>query len=126
MDVATLAKAQTLNRIAIGTGLVFLPGVFGRVWAHSQAGDERAKVLARSLGVRDLALGAAGVLALRDGEAGWVRRAFGAQALADAVDFGAIMAGDLPRLTKLFGGAMAAGSAAVAAAYAARFTSSPA
>jgi hypothetical protein len=119
MDVAKLARQQTYNRVAIGAGLVALPGLLARVWIGSSARDDRAKVLARSLGVRDFALGAAGVLALRDGDTKWARRAFAAQALADAVDLVAILAGrEVPTPSKIVGGTMAAGSAAVAGAYA--------
>jgi hypothetical protein len=122
MDVATLAKAQAVNRVAMGTGLMLAPGIVGRVWSASEARDERAKVLARALGVRDLALGAGGLLALREGDAGWAARAFAAQAAADAVDLAAILSAGraLPLSKRISGGLLAAGSAAVAAAYAAR------
>jgi hypothetical protein len=122
MDVAALAKAQAMNRVAMGTGLMLAPGVVGRVWGASEARDPRAKVLARALGARDLALGAGGLLALRDGDAAWTRRTFAAQAAADAVDLAAIVAAGsaLPRTKRVTGGLLAAGSAAVAAAYAAR------
>jgi hypothetical protein len=121
MDIAKLARGQTYNRVAIGAGLVVLPSLLGRIWVGSHARDDRARVLARALGVRDLALGATGVLALRDGDRKWARRAFGAQALADAVDLVAILAGrGMPLTSKVFGGTMAGGSAAVAALYAGR------
>jgi hypothetical protein len=119
MDIATLARSQARNRVAIGTGLVLAPSLFARVWVGGTASDPRAKVLARSLGVRDLALGLGGVLALQDHDRKWTKRAFAAQAIADAIDFLAIVAGrGAPLAARLVGGAMAAGSAAVAAAYA--------
>jgi hypothetical protein len=122
MDVAALAKAQAINRVAMGTGLMLAPGIVGRVWSASEARDERSKVMARALGARDLALGAAGLLALRDGDFNWARRAFAAQAAADAVDVAAFVAAGsaLPLSKRVSGGLLAAGSAAVAAAYAAR------
>jgi hypothetical protein len=122
MDVAKLARGQAVNRVAIGAGLIALPGLFARVWIGSGASDDRAKVLARALGVRDLMLGAAALVALRDGDSAWVRRAFAAQAVADAVDFLAIVpaGSDVPLPSRILGGTMAAGSAAVAAAYAER------
>jgi hypothetical protein len=125
MDVAALAKAQAVNRVAMGAGLILAPGIVGRVWSASEARDERAKVLARALGARDLALGAASLLALRDNDAEWARRAFAAQAAADAVDLAAIVAAGsaLPLAKRVSGGLLAAGSAAVAAAYAARLGS---
>jgi hypothetical protein len=119
MDIGSIARAQSVNRIAIGAGLVLAPGMLARVWVGSWASDERAKVLARSLGIRDLALGAAGVLATRDGDRTWVRRAFAAQAAADALDFVALVAGrKVPLASRVLGGAMAGGSAAVAGLYA--------
>jgi hypothetical protein len=119
MDVAQLARGQAFNRVAIGAGLVLAPGMLARVWVGGHATDDRAKVLARSLGVRDLALGAAGVLAVRDKDREWIRRTFAAQALADAVDFVVLAFGPkVPLASRLLGGAMAAGSAALAAAYA--------
>jgi hypothetical protein len=122
MDVAALAKAQAVNRVAMGAGLMLAPAIVGRVWSASEARDERAKVLARALGARDLALGAGGLLALREGDTAWAQRAFAAQAAADAVDLVAILAAGpaLPPMKRITGCLMAGGSAAVAAAYAAR------
>jgi superfamily II helicase len=91
------------------------------VWVGSAASDSRAKLLARALGIRQLALGAAGVLALREDDPQSVRRAFAAQAVADAIDIVALVAGrDFPRASRVSGGTLGAGSAAVAAAYARR------
>jgi hypothetical protein len=121
MDVATLARAQGQNRVGIGAGLILLPGLFGRAWVGSAAMDDHASVLARSLGARDLALGVAGLVALREGDRRWASRAFAAQAFADAVDVVAIVAGRrVPLGSRVLGGVMAAGSAAVAGAYARR------
>jgi hypothetical protein len=122
MDVATLARAQALNRVALGAGLIAVPRLFGRIWSGRVADDERAHVLARALGARDAALGVGGLLALRDGDRSWAARAFGAQAAADAVDLVAVLmaGGALGRSTRAVAGTMAAGSAGVAAAYASR------
>jgi hypothetical protein len=120
MDLATLARGQTINRAALGAALILLPGVFGRIWSGPEASDDRAQVLARALGARDLALAAGALLAMREGDRTWERRTFAAQAAADAVDFAAIVAAgrELPLPTRLAGATMAAGSAAVAAAHA--------
>jgi hypothetical protein len=120
MDVATLARSQTVNRVALGAGLIALPRLFGRIWSGREADDARAQVLSRALGVRDLALGVGGLLALRDGDRRWASRAFAAQAAADAVDLVAILVAGraLGRPTRALAGTMAAGSAGVAAAYA--------
>jgi hypothetical protein len=122
MDVARAARGQAINRVAIGAGLMLAPALYARPWIGVHAKDERAKVLARSMGARDLALGAAGLLALRAGDRQWLRRSFAAQAFADAVDFLAIVVvgRDVPVGAKLLGGTMAASSAAVAAEYARR------
>jgi hypothetical protein len=120
VDVAKLAKNQAVNRVVIGAGLMLAPRVFARPWVGRHVSDAPARVLARSLGVRDLAIGAAGLIALSRDEPAWVQRAFAAMAVADAVDFVAILGGDVPASAKVIGGAMAASSAAVAAEYARR------
>jgi hypothetical protein len=122
VDLARLAHDQTVNRIVMGAGLIALPQVFGRVWMGSQARDERHRVVARALGARDLSLGVAGLLALREQDRTWAARAFAAQAFADAVDLAAMLAAGrrLPLSARLVGGVLATSSAAVAAAYARR------
>jgi hypothetical protein len=120
MDVAKLARGQAVNRVLMGAGLVLAPRIFARPWVGRYASRETSVVLARSLGVRDAALGAAGLLALAREDSAWLSRAFAAMAVADAVDFVAIIAGDVPAPAKVLGGTMAAGSAAVAAEYARR------
>jgi hypothetical protein len=125
MDLATIARAQAVNRVALGAGLIAVPRLFARIWSGRAASDERARVLARGLGARDAALGVGGLLALRDGDRRWAARTFGAQAAADAVDLLAVlMARDrLGRSTRAVAGTMAAGSAGIAAAYAWRMRS---
>lgn len=122
MDTGQLARAQAANRVAMGAALLLAPTLAARVWVGSYAGDDRARVLARALGARDLALGVGGLLAWRDGDVEWARRAFAAQAFADGVDVVAILAaGDrVPLASRIAGGVLATGSAAVAAAYARR------
>jgi hypothetical protein len=121
MDVDKLARAQSVNRVLVGSGLLLAPTAFGKTWGGPLAADDRGRVLARALGVRDLALGVAGLLAEKERDRAWTARSFAAQALADAVDFAAIVATPrLPLGSRVFGGVMAAGSAAVAAAHAAR------
>jgi hypothetical protein len=122
LDLPALARAQAMNRVAIGAGLMLAPGAVGRLWVGSWAKDERTRVLARAVGARDLALGASGLLALRRGDTEGARLSFAGQALADAVDFAALTLADrrVPRAARVLGGTLAAGSAALAAAYAAR------
>src|SRR5215217_6932241 len=69
MDVAKLARGLALNRISFGAGLILAPRLYARTWIGAAgAADDRAKLLARALGARDLVLGAGGLMALRDGD----------------------------------------------------------
>jgi hypothetical protein len=122
MELFRLAQGLAINRIAFGAGLIVAPSLYARPWIGRGASDERVQVLARALGARDLALGVGGLLAWRDGDVEWARRAFAAQAFADGVDVVAILAaGDrVPLASRIAGGVLATGSAAVAAAYARR------
>src|SRR5581483_8084416 len=73
-----LAETVAWSRIAIGAVALLAPAVPLRPWfGRDFAGDPRAKLLGRSLGARDLALGVGVILALRH-EApvrGWVEGA---------------------------------------------------
>src|SRR3954469_24841399 len=121
MDVDKLARMQSFNRVLVGAGLLVAPTAFGRTWGGPLAKDDRGRVMARALGARDLALGAAGLLAERDGDRRWGARSFAAQGFADAVDFAALAATPrLPLGSRLFGIALAGGSPALAAVHAAR------
>src|SRR4051812_49990914 len=114
MDVEKLARGLALNRISFGAGLILAPRLYGRTWIGSEgADDDRAKVLARALGARDLALGAGGLLALRDGDTERARRWFAAQAVSDAVDFIAtVPARGLPLPARVFVAGVGGGAAA--------------
>ena len=93
-----MAEAVAWGRIAIGVTAIVAPTVPLRPWVGRDfAWQPRAKLLARSLGARDLALGIGVILALRhDGPVrGWVE----GSALADAGDvLGTLLAfGKLPK-----------------------------
>jgi hypothetical protein len=80
-----LAEAIAIGRIAIGIAALVAPAVPMRPWVGRDfAWQPRAKLLSRSLGARDLALGVGVMLALRHKAPvrGWVEGA----ALADAGD----------------------------------------
>lgn len=80
-----IAEAIAVGRIAIGIVALVAPTVPLRPWVGRDfAWQPRAKLLARSLGARDLALGVGVMLALRHKAPvrGWVEGA----ALADAGD----------------------------------------
>jgi hypothetical protein len=119
VDVAKLARGLALNRISFGAGLILAPKLYAGTWVgRGAAGEDSTKVLARALGARDVALGAGGLLALRDGDRERARRWFAAQGATDAVDLLATLAArDLPLPARVFAAAVAAGSTAVAAAY---------
>jgi hypothetical protein len=90
MDASDMAKTNAIGRIVLGTALVAAPGLAARVWIGDQADTPGAKVLARALGARDVALGLGVLLAMKNNAPvrGWLEGA----ALADAVDFGATAA----------------------------------
>src|SRR3954453_3562286 len=119
MDIEKLTRGLSFNRISFGAGLILTPQLYARSWVGSRAaGKDATKVLARALGARDLALGAGGLLALRDGDTERARRWFAAQAVSDAVDFIAtVPARGLPLPARVFVAVMAGGSTAIALAY---------
>jgi hypothetical protein len=113
MNPRELALSQARGRIAVGAALVLVPG-FARLWIGPDARRPAVKLLARALGVPDLALGLGVVIALDRGVAvrGWLE----AGALADVVDLAAtLIAGDsIPDDARKTVAAVAAGSAAMA------------
>jgi hypothetical protein len=117
VDARSIAISHGRTRIGFGAGLVLAPGLVGRTWV---VGDEAqrpaAKLLARALGVRDLALGLGIVIALDRGAPvrGWLEAA----ALSDAVDLVAtLLAGRAARRgVALVAAGSAVGCAALARA----------
>ena len=116
------AAAVAAGRVALGLTALTRPEIPARPWIGPAAADPGARLLARALGARDIALGAGALISLAarddDGQAARAWVAMGA--LADALDASITAAawGGLPR-----GGrglvAAAAGGAAVAGAAAA-------
>src|ERR1051326_779013 len=94
-----LAETVAWGRIAIGAVALLAPSVPLRPWFGREfARDPRTKLLGRSLGARDLALGVGVVLALRhEGPVrGWVEGAGVADAgdcLATVLGFGKLPKG---------------------------------
>lgn len=110
-----IAEAIALGRIGIGVVALVAPTVPLRPWVGRDfAWQPRAKLLARSLGARDLALGIGVMLALRHKAPvrGWVEGA----ALADAGDTLATLLafGKLPKSGRWLVLASAAGAVAAA------------
>ena len=118
MEVRRLAQMLALNRVLFGAGFVIAPRS-ARAWVGRAAERPGAHVLTRALGVRDLALGVGALAALGNG--GAAKPWFAGQLAADATDFLATwrVRDDLPGPAAAFALALAAGSAAIAAAYAA-------
>jgi hypothetical protein len=90
MDARAIAISHARTRIGFGAGMVLAPGLVGRTWiAGDEARRPAAKLLARALGVRDLAIGLGVVIALDRGAPvrGWLEAA----ALSDAVDLAATL-----------------------------------
>lgn len=109
-----LAQTVAWGRIAIGVTAMVAPSLPLRPWVGDLAGDRRGKLLARSLGARDLALGLGVVLAMKHDAPvrGWVE----GSGLADAGDvLSTLLAfGKLPRSGRWLVLLSAAGAAAAA------------
>ena len=65
LQARQLAQTVAWARIAIGVTAIVAPSLPLRPWVGDLAGDRRGKLLARSLGARDLALGLGVVLAMK-------------------------------------------------------------
>ena len=77
-------QAMAYSRIGVGAVLVLLPGPLLRIWLGRGASSPFSRLLARSVGGRDIALGMGTLFALRHRSPvrGWLE----ASALADASD----------------------------------------
>lgn len=84
MDARRLALGFAVARVAVGAAFVLAPDRVGQPWVGPPAGTPAGRLMGRSLGIRDLLLGAGLWRALDGGgdAAAWLR--YGA--LADAVD----------------------------------------
>jgi hypothetical protein len=111
--------ANGVGRALLGVLMVAAPGPIARLWMGSRGGLE-SRMLGRTHGVRDVALGAGLVWALEQGEPtrAWIAGA----AICDAVDAGVTLAhwNSLPRTGRVLVLAIAAGSAVQMGTLAAR------
>jgi hypothetical protein len=111
VDPSDSARTNAIGRAVLGAALIAVPGVAARSWIGDAASAPGAKVLARALGVRDVALGSGLLWALAREEPvhPWLTGA----AVADTVDAAAtLLAWDsLPRAGRWLVLAVAAGSA---------------
>lgn len=115
MDARTLARAQALGRIAFGAALIVAPGAVAGPWVGDPAERAGGRVLAVSMGARDLALGVGQLRAVgrSGGAAAWIR----AGVLADTADLVATLRerDALPAVSVPGVAALAAASAALGA-----------
>lgn len=84
MDERQIVRFLAAGRIAVGTALVLAPRFAGSRWIGEGARAPGVAILARALGIRDLALGAGALQALSAGEP--VRPWVLAGAASDGVD----------------------------------------
>jgi hypothetical protein len=98
MDARSLARLQSLGRLALGTGMIVVPGVVAGGWVGGIADKRDGQALAVAVGARDVALAVGALSALRAGHGAgaWLR----AGMLADAADLVATLRarGSLPPL----------------------------
>jgi hypothetical protein len=85
VDHRAVARILAAGRVAIGAGLLVAPAAVTKGWAGAPGVAAGGRLLGRSIGVRDLALGVGVLTSLERGEPqarAWVRAA----ALADVGD----------------------------------------
>jgi hypothetical protein len=93
MDLAqAMAGGLAVNRTAFGLRYVLRPESAGPSWIGRGAKRPATKVMTRSQGIRDVALGGGALLALARGQPGEARIWVAGHALADATDFAATWA----------------------------------
>ena len=116
-----MAGGLAVNRMAFGVNYVLRPESAGPSWIGRGARKPATKVMTRSQGIRDVALGGGALLALARGQSQEARVWVAGHALADAVDFAVTWAArdDLPRRGARLALTVAGLSTAVAAAAAA-------
>lgn len=110
MDPMLIARSVAIGRVGFGIVLSAAPLRLTRAWLGGDAQSEGAQVLARSLGMRDVALGAGALTSDRDGLPRWLL----AGVVADASDLvGTLAADSLPRRGRILGSLAAAGGIAL-------------
>jgi hypothetical protein len=111
----TVARVLAAGRVLIGLSLCVAPDLVAAPWVGDDARTAGARVLARSMGARDAALGMGTLVAA--GDRGQLRRWLLASSACDAADFVATLAGPRsPARTVVVAFAAAGTVAGVAAA----------
>lgn len=124
MDIAsTLGTLLNVGRVAYGVAAVVAPGKAAEGWIGRAAGDPSVHPMIRAFGIRDVALGAATIGALRAGGSSGTgaRMLLGLGVMVDATDTvsGRLSKDDVPKASMIYavaGGAAVAGAVALAAA----------
>ena len=113
MDDKELARLLGAARACFGAIALVAPGLATRVWTGPGSDTFGARVLARGLGARDLAIGMGTLVALEDDEA--VSKWLQASAIADVGDVLGLLTsfGQLPRWRRWATLATAGGAAYV-------------
>ena len=112
-----MARQLCMSRIGFGAGLILAPRLYARFWTGPGAAERWSRVLARSLGARELALGGGGLAALRSGDAAAARPWMLANALTEAADVAVNLAVGPRTPARMAGAALAAANTAVLAAW---------
>ncbi len=120
-SLRTQAIALSIGRAALGVGLLLAPERIAAGWIGPRGAEAPAATLARSVGVRDVALGAGGAAALLGGDDS-ARAWLAAAAICDAGDMAATLTArdSLPPRGVRGTLALAGASAAIASLAAAR------
>jgi hypothetical protein len=120
LDGALVARSLAVVRVAIGVTALAAPQVIAGPWIGVEAQLPNARLLARAMGMRDLALGAGALLALSRGRGEAARDWVWLGAASDAMDatLTAVAFHRLPRLGR-WGVVGSAGGAALVGLWAA-------
>jgi len=86
MDERDLARNLAMGRVAVGAGLVALPGLTAATWVGRDAKTAGVRTLSRGFGARDALLGVGLLRALENGDTDDIRRWLLYGAVADAGD----------------------------------------
>jgi hypothetical protein len=115
MDHRQLVRMLAVGRVVVGAALTLVPGVAGKLWVGDAASSPATRLAFRTMGIRDLALGAGTLHALATGEPArpWVLLG----GVSDVVDAGAtaLAIRHIPLRAAIPSIAVAASAAAVSA-----------
>jgi hypothetical protein len=120
LDGMLVARGLAAVRVALGVAALAAPDLLAGPWIGADAGLPNARLLARAMGMRDLALGAGALLALSRGRGQGARDWVWLGAASDAVDatLTAVAFRRLPRVGR-WGVIGSAGGAAIVGLWAA-------